>query len=70
MMEAQMDELRAKAVANALGGESWQSGGGIWLVLLRKDRGRLVVISDEAICEYEGEASFDQGRATSVIIIT
>jgi len=41
-----MDEKQANAVAEALGGETWQSGGDIWLVLLRRSDGRLVVLSD------------------------
>jgi hypothetical protein len=44
-----MNELQAKQVAEALSGETWQSGGGIWLVLIRQGTGKLVVISDEAI---------------------
>jgi len=28
-----MNELQAKQIAEALSGETWQSGGGIWLVL-------------------------------------
>ncbi len=40
-----MTEEQAKNVAAALGGDSWQSGGGIWLVLLRRSDGRLVVDS-------------------------
>jgi hypothetical protein len=44
-----MNELQAKQIAEALSGEIWQSGGGIWLVLLRQGNGKLVVISDEII---------------------
>ena len=44
-----MNEFQAKQIAEALSGETWQSGGGIWLVLLRQGNGKLVVISDEII---------------------
>jgi hypothetical protein len=44
-----MNELQAKQIAGALSGETWQSGGGIWLVLLKQGNGKLVVISDEII---------------------
>ena len=44
-----MNELQAKQIAEALSGETWQSGGGIWLVLLRQANAKLVVISDEII---------------------
>jgi len=44
-----MNEFQAKQIAGVLSGEVWQSGGGIWLVLLRQANGKLVVISDEII---------------------
>jgi hypothetical protein len=44
-----MNEKQAGMIADALGGETWQSGGGIWLVILRQGNGKLVVISDEAV---------------------
>jgi hypothetical protein len=65
--EEKMNEDQADAVAAALGGESWQSGGDIWLVVIRRQDGRVVVISDEAVCEYESEEAFDEARAVSVI---
>ena len=49
-----MNELQAKQIAEALSGEAWQSGGGIWLVLLRQANAKLVVISDEIITNEYG----------------
>ena len=57
-----MDELEAKSVAKALGGEAWQSGGNIWLVSVSRADGKLVVISDELVAEYESDAAFAEGR--------
>lgn len=57
-----MNERQATVVAESLGGTTWQSGGGIWLVLLRRSDGRLVVISDEVVCEYETEDHFEECR--------
>jgi len=65
-----MDEQQATAVAEALGGETWQSGGGIWLVLVRKPDGRLVVVSAEAVCEYDDDSAFESGRAAATIHLT
>ena len=62
-----MDEAQATAVADALGGETWQSGGDIWLVLLHRQDGRLVVISDEVVCEYADETAFDKNQATQTL---
>ncbi len=64
-----MDERKAQSVAKALGGEAWQSGGGAWLVIVRRDDGRLVVLSADAVCEYESETAFDEGRASSTILL-
>jgi hypothetical protein len=63
-----MNEKQAQMVANALGGETWQSGGGIWLVLLRQGNGKLVVISDEAVCEYDNENHFEEAKPAKTIL--
>jgi len=62
-----MSEEQANAIAEALGAEAWQSGGDIWLVLIHRQDGHLVVISDEAVCEYESQEAFDTGKATAAI---
>jgi len=65
-----MNEEQATAIAKALDGEAWQSGGNIWLVLIHRDDGKLVVISDEIVCEYENEEAFHEGaRATSSVYL-
>lgn len=64
-----MNESQATAVAEALSGEAWQSGGDIWLVLLRRTDGKLTVISDEVICEYENEESFEKAKPAKTIML-
>lgn len=64
-----MNEQQADAVAEVLGGNLWQSGGGTYLILLNRKDGRLVVISDDAICEYESEQTFDECKADKVILL-
>jgi len=64
-----MDEHHAKAVADALGGEAWQSGGGIWLVLIRRDDGRIVAISQDAVCLYADDESLDSARSVECIAL-
>ncbi len=64
-----MNELQAKQIASALAGEAWQSGGGMWLVLLRQGNGKLVVISDEAVCEYEDEKHFEEAKNSKAIML-
>ncbi|MCW5762597.1 MAG: hypothetical protein KIT88_05070 [Phycisphaeraceae bacterium] len=64
-----MDEQTAQKLAAIVGGESWQSGGGIHLVTVRRDDGSMVVFSDEAICEYESEEAFENADARAFISI-
>jgi hypothetical protein len=64
-----MDEEQAITAARALGGEPWQSGGDIWLVLFRRANGHVVVLSDEAVCEYSNEEALGTGQPVSSIIL-
>ena len=52
-------EWSAPMVAAALGGEAWQSGGGIWLVVRRTGDGRVITISESVIKEYADEEAFE-----------
>jgi hypothetical protein len=63
-----MNEQQADAVAEALGGLTWNSGGGIWLVLKERSDGRLVAISDEIVCEYTSQADFESGAKETAAI--
>jgi len=64
-----MNESQAAQVAEALSGETWQSGGEIWLVLLRRTDGKLSVISDEVVCEYDDEDRFEQAKPAKTIFL-
>ena len=65
-----MDERTAEHLASLVGGEAWQSGGGIYLVTVNRDDGSLVVFSGDAICAYENDEAFDAGRASKTILLT
>ncbi len=64
-----MDEVRATAVAEALGGQPWQSGGDVWLVLCQRSDGKLVVVSDEAVCLYDSHEAFDDNKSSDTIVL-
>lgn len=66
---AKRNEGQARQIAQVLSGEAWQSGGGIWLVLLRQANGKLVVISDEAVCEYDDEKHFEKSKPAKAILL-
>jgi hypothetical protein len=60
-----MEEEAAVAVAEALDGVPWNSGGGIWLVLKDRSDGSLAVLSDDVVCEYASRQAF--GVATAAM---
>ena len=62
-----MSEDQAKLIAAVFRGDAWQSGGDIWLVIIRRQDGHLVVLSDEIVCEYESEADFDKAKVKASI---
>lgn len=64
-----MNEAQAEAVAKAMRGEPWQSGGDIWLVVFRRSNGKVVVLSDEVVKEYDSEAAFEDDRAAATIML-
>jgi len=64
-----MDEKKAEALAELLGGETWQSGGDIWLVILKRSDGKIVAISDEVVCEYADEEALGGGEPSSSICL-
>ncbi|GMV25569.1 MAG: hypothetical protein AMXMBFR58_16000 [Phycisphaerae bacterium] len=65
-----MDEQTAEHLAAIVGGESWQSGGGIYVVTVYRDDGSLVVFSGDAISEYESDEAFDAGHASKVVMVS
>lgn len=62
-----MSEAQAISLAAIIGGEPWQSGGDIWLVLLTREDGAVVVFSGDAVCEYENLVAFENGEASGMI---
>ncbi len=64
-----MDELQAKSIAEVFGGQPWQSGGGIWLVIKEREDKSLVVFSDETICEYKSEEDLHDSKPFNSIML-
>jgi hypothetical protein len=57
-----MNEEQAELLAKAFGGETWQSGGNIWLVFLERKDGSVAVLGDEAVCAYRSREAFHEGE--------
>ena len=64
-----MNEEQANTIAEAMGGEVWQTGGDIWLVLFRRQDGKIVALSDEVVCEYDNDDQLESGRPAASIIL-
>lgn len=64
-----MNEQQAEALAKAVGGESWQSGGDIYIVALRRPDGTIVVFSDDMVAEYPDDDAFDSAKPTTSILL-
>jgi len=64
-----LNELTAPEMATALGGDAWQSGGGIWLIVKRTTDGRVVTISPEVVNEYANEEAFEEDRPKSSLVM-
>ncbi len=62
-----MDESRAESIAALLGGYAWNSGGGIHLVVIERQDGHKVVISDEVIFEYQNVEAVESGQPLAAI---
>ncbi|QHI69282.1 hypothetical protein [Tichowtungia aerotolerans] len=58
-----MDEEKANQLAELLNGEAWNSGGGIYIVLVRNSLGQIIGITDESICLYANEQALEDGFA-------
>jgi hypothetical protein len=64
-----MDEAAAKVLAAAIGGEEWQSGGGVYIVALKRPDGSVVVFSDDLVAEYADDEAFEASSpATSILL--
>jgi hypothetical protein len=64
-----LNEATAPTVATALGGDAWQSGGGIWVIVKRTTDGRVVTITPEVVNEYADEAAFEEDRPKSSLVM-
>jgi len=64
-----VEQHEAESIANILGGNAWNSGGNIWLVRLERADEKLVVLSDEIVCEYANEDAFETCNPISSIIL-
>lgn len=56
-----MNEQKANKIAQIVDGNAFNSGGDIWVVIIKKKKG-VAVISDESVCSYSSEDAFVEGE--------
>ena len=64
-----MDEDKAKLLADVIGGDVWDSGGGTCLVLKRRSDGKVVAFSDEVVCVYADDEALQEGKPLETILL-
>lgn len=57
-----MNEEDANKIASVFAGNTWQPYPGIWLLVIRRDDGSLVVFDREAVCLYDDERAMEDGE--------
>jgi hypothetical protein len=62
-----MDDMDADRLARLHGGEPYESADATWLVVLRRDEGRVVILTDTSVDEYEDWEAFEQGSCDASI---
>lgn len=63
-----MKEHKGAAVADALPGGAWNSGG--WIMRVARSAGAHVTLSDDPLCEHEGEEALETLDARLSIRLT
>ncbi len=55
-----MTEIEAKSVADILGGEAYNSGGGCWVVRIFRSNGSMVLISKDVVASWDSQEDYEQ----------
>ena len=64
-----LTESEVQRLAAVLGGDVWDSGGGVELIVIERPDGRVVAVSDEAVCEYADRDALTGGQPSNSIML-
>ena len=64
-----MEKDKAIQLAELLNGEAWNSGGGLYIVLIRNSLGGIVGITDDSICLYANEEALEEGFSEQAFLL-
>jgi hypothetical protein len=62
-----MDELRADQLARVLGGQIYLTDGQVWVVVIDRSDGRVVVLTETSVDEYADWKAFKAGHCYASI---
>jgi len=64
-----LTESEVQRLAAVLGGDVWDSGGGVELIVIERPDGRVVAVSDESVCEYADRDALAGGQPLNSITL-
>lgn len=64
-----LTESEVQGLAAVLGGDVWDSGGGVELIVIERPDGRVVAVSDESVCEYADRDALMGGQPSNSIML-
>src|SRR4051812_17299856 len=64
-----MTEEQANVVAEALGGDVWNSGGDVLLVTMQRADGKVVAISSDVVCVYDSMEDLQSAEPKESIVL-
>ena len=57
-----MNEQTAKLLQSIIGGETYHSGGNMWIVAIHRANGEVLHVTDEGVSVYNDQAHCDVGE--------
>ena len=64
-----MEKEKAQKLAELLNGDAWNSGGGLYIVLIHNSLGGIVGITDDSICLYANEQALEEGFSEQAFLL-
>ncbi len=64
-----MDEEKAKMLAQALGGDYFNSGGGVYLVYVTRQDGKVVAFGDELVAVYDSVDNIGDESIAEIMLV-
>ena len=64
-----LTESEVQRLAAVLGGDVWDSGGGVELIVIERSDGHVVAVSDDVVSEYPDRDALASGQPLNSIVL-